>query len=887
MTRLRPTSIALRVGVLLGALFVMATPALPQEARQDPEPPADAALVESLADPDVETTPPPLEQIVSTRLASSAVRLVRQLPSPTPTDYRLAALLLEEALELTPQEAELVRITIEAWHAAGDNARVIRWTRRLLELDPQDTVAQLRLISDRIGELQTAGDRQKVYERILGPQGSSLNASIRSRLALDSALLARDQGDQELFVERLTRATQLDPTNKDAAVLVATHAMPSTEDPLARVELLANTILADPIDRQAHLNLARELLNQGAYRAADRFYQRVLDLLRAAGEPTSSALVSETLLVFWALRGADALVNSVRERERVREAQINQIRASLEEQGEDVDQVPEYRFNPVSERFRLLAASAIGREEDAKEALRRLSIVADSQLSLLEEQVEQRLRGIERAVEEEEISERRGERARKQSLEQAEEARREIEADLARLRLWSGLELEKAVATFEKLRPQLTELAIRRFEGAIAALRGELERAVELLAPIAEDDVLARIALGLAHEARGQQREAVRQYAMAAQRQPGTQPGLWARSRLAVLLGEPVRLSEPAQEVEDYVAQLPADLDAMTQSARTFMLLEAEQLISRADPLDGSPLRIRLRNVGPIPLAVGDGAPLNSELLLTPRAMINGRQLIREVRPEVVSLRRRLRLMPGESIVAEVNPTLGLTGATIEHVSAVAPQTLRWRVTQGFRIDPEEDARYVPGLMGLTTETNPQVRRKVKSPGVTLSEITDSIRSAEGSALLEQLIYARYYILRTNAFFRVAEDISTARDRISMAIADRFATMTPLEQAYTALTVPRGWAVEETLVLDDAIAESGGELARLIAAFTRASSMDDRFLEAALESDDERTRAIAQVVSIRLESFLEQRGLLEDNLPSDLQNRNEEPEAVDLPGGSR
>ena len=54
-------------------------------------------------------------------------------------------------------------------------------------LDPSDTVAQLRLISARIGQFQTAEERLAAYERFTGPEGKGLDPAIRSRLALDAA----------------------------------------------------------------------------------------------------------------------------------------------------------------------------------------------------------------------------------------------------------------------------------------------------------------------------------------------------------------------------------------------------------------------------------------------------------------------------------------------------------------------------------------------------------------------------------------------------------------------------------------------------------------------------------------------------------------------------
>ena len=112
-------------------------------------------------------------------------------------DYEIAQQLLGLAQSLAPDEVEIVRHRIEAATGAGRDGLVDRLTRELVALDPGDTVAQLRLITAQLDSRQTARERLDVYERLLGPRGDQLDAALRSRLALDAALLARELGDDD------------------------------------------------------------------------------------------------------------------------------------------------------------------------------------------------------------------------------------------------------------------------------------------------------------------------------------------------------------------------------------------------------------------------------------------------------------------------------------------------------------------------------------------------------------------------------------------------------------------------------------------------------------------------------------------------------------------
>ncbi len=304
---------ARRVGPVATALaslflaFAGTTTGLAQDARRPTEAPRNA---DQLRAEEAMVT-----RAASNLLARTVLRRTRNLTEPTITDYRLTALGLNLARRSHPDDAELLRNEIEAWTAADDAPRLIEATRRLVRLDPRDTIAQLRLIDTQIGRLNTVEERRDAYARLLGPAGSGLRATVRSRLALDAALLAREDGDDQAFFELLTESTLLDATNKNAAALYASVMMPYVDSRVERFELIANVLQADPLDVGAYENAAIDLLSSGAYRGAQRYLDRMRDLLGANGadfmsrayltEPSlfNEALVNDYLLTTWQTKG--------------------------------------------------------------------------------------------------------------------------------------------------------------------------------------------------------------------------------------------------------------------------------------------------------------------------------------------------------------------------------------------------------------------------------------------------------------------------------------------------------------------------------------------------------------------------------------------------------
>ncbi|MCA9298997.1 MAG: hypothetical protein KDA28_08015, partial [Phycisphaerales bacterium] len=223
----------------------------------------------------------PLEDYAARSVARLGILDLRLQQDPTPEDYQLASMVLGLALSIDPDDVDIARHRVEASWALADEETLIAESRRLVSLDPTQTVALLRVITSRIGQLQTAEERLAMTDRFLGPQGDRLDPSIRSRLALDAALLHRELGQEEMFVDRLNLALKLDGTNKEAAALAAALYAETVGDPMGRLEMAEHLLYADPLDPNTHLSISQLLCILGdwvgAVRFHDNFYRLVAD----------------------------------------------------------------------------------------------------------------------------------------------------------------------------------------------------------------------------------------------------------------------------------------------------------------------------------------------------------------------------------------------------------------------------------------------------------------------------------------------------------------------------------------------------------------------------------------------------------------------------------
>jgi hypothetical protein len=758
--------------------------------------------------------------------------------------------MLDTACELDPSNLDILRRAIDAWHGAAEYERAAELTARLVELDPADTVAQLRLISNRINNLQTADQRIAAYDRIIGPAGASLDASIRSRLALDAALLARERGDEDGFLERLTRATQLDSSNKDAAALAASIILDSNTDALARAEALLNVVLADPMDANSHSNLTRELRNAGAFTTAQRFQDNADAIYAAEGRYFDPQLSHDRMLTLWGLNGPEAVADALDDRERAMRAnRANEIEAYQAAGQQPPPGAPpeQVTLEPILEVLRAAANIALGRASRVETTARLMTREATTAQQIIAQAAQ--------------------EGATEQQLQEATDQLRSILGELLWLRLWAGVQTADAETLFASMRDNglLTDPeALARFEGFIAIRKGDFVAAEGFLEPLASFDPRARVGLAILEEARGNPRAAASHLAPLALEQTGSMLGLYARSSIERLLSQPVAPSSTATKIQTYFRNVPTWLDAMTRDPSEFMAMDASWPAPTLSFLDGMPLTIRLRNIGRIPLSVGPKLSINSRLLLSPTPTIGGESPPNRLPPEVAEFHRSLRVMPGQSTEITVYTGLGAVGAALDSaVSQLA--TIRWQVAQGFLVD--QQGVFYKGPTSISASSPLLTRRQFSIPDESPDGILRALDGAQGDRVIEVLAVFRDIVYRALRLEdrQLATEVTGA---ILQTVTEQMPLMSEMDRTAAVLLVSSVFPRDFLTPIDSTALEDPSQLVRLVTLIARVNNPDHPAFEALLAEGSDRMDTLVLSLRQRLRQAIEAAQLQQQAAPA-------------------
>lgn len=796
-----------------------------------------------------------LEHLAADQYVKALITRLRLEPNPDVDDFTQAAHGIRIARRFRPDDEELIRLEIQAWMSAGDDARLIETTEQLVRLDPADTVALLRLITSRLRKLQDAPSRLVAYDRLVGDSGRTLDASIRSRLALDAALLAREMGDEEGFVDRLTRATTLDATNKDAAALYSTYFLDRTTDPIERADLLANVVLADPNDMNAHTNLARELFRQGAYDGARRFMARAGDIaMSGVIEPGVSDLFDRYLVV-WMTDGYEEALKAILLLQNRGLSSIREQRKRAVAQGIDVGEEPESLVPQEIELTRLAIAWSLGFGPGAAEGARKVKGRLDEQLALMEA----RQPPFQNMTEEDELF-----------------LRAEIKLQRLSARLWAATFLDEcrddiASLTSPTAANRVDEQAEKRLNGLLALARGRAASALAatpgpwmpgplvafsldqfamaepLLESAAGADPMARLGLGMLAEARGDLPRAMKHYAAVAIDRANQLIGCAAKRRVEAMLGRPLAPTPTVAALEDWAKNLAPWMDEMTTNPSAFMTLTCEPLRPKIDVFERVELRIALRNVSRLPMSVGPDLSFNSRLLLSPRVMAKGIDISALVEPEPIEFDRRLRLMPGESIEAVIWGSRGSLGIWLDRF-ADKTTTMRWRAIQGYRVDKQK--RFASGIISVTAQSE-LIERSAISPRTDVAEILEQLKKATGREFLEEVL--RAIIAAGTQEKREADELLKAR-RMDLAagLAARFPSLTPMERVYVISSTARVQMLNESRAILEAAADDPSPLVQAALIVDGYFEPDEPGLVRLTESPDLDVREMARAARRRL-----------------------------------
>lgn len=629
----------------------------------------------------------------------------------SPSDYQLAMYLLEMATELNPTDADLARSLAESAWMCADHETLIDATRMIVQNDPGDTVAQLRLISAIINRNQTVEDRVKAYKRFVGEGAESIDVSIRSRLSMDLALLERERGNETGFLSALRDSAKLDPSNKQAQSLVAQHYSLGIQEASKRMKLQLRVLYADPLDPHVHTAIARMCAAEGATDVAWRFLNNAISIFRIDTGKAPAPIQEQQLSLLWQYEGPQAILDrlnpSLNDERETMQAKID-LRIAADEPWDDLQDPIDIRYEAGIDRIRLLAAYILEDFETVDMVLLDLQRGLEVYYGEVREQMQ--TRGVNKGRL---LGEYLGEVVTFQTMR----AIVGVDADVI---IKDMDNIVAAAPEFERyFRPfePFSQYAAGKYAEAKAS-------AIEKLAVSAPRGLL----IALCTEKMGDTDEAIELYTQLTLDYPLEATGALARSRLEELTqGSDLRTAE-GEEMSEIASRIPLWLDKMIREPTNTMSLSITPTQSAFEPGEPAGLRIQLSNLTTIPLSLGGANPIDSNFLIVPGFREVDGEFRGTGRAKVLDLGRKLRLEPLEELVVEIDPDSIHTRWLIES----QPQSVlrqRWRALQGFK--PGPTGGIVNSPFALVSESPLVERRVLPQASASVDDLVSGIASSD------------------------------------------------------------------------------------------------------------------------------------------------------------
>ncbi|MEO0483012.1 MAG: hypothetical protein AAF138_05270 [Planctomycetota bacterium] len=805
------------------AAGVMASPTHAQPA--EPGAAAPAATPGSAIDP---------SELAARQIARVALLDLRLRPAPTTGDFELASALLAVAQRFAPNDAELLRRRIEAAYSAGDDGAVVELSRQLVRLDPRDESALLRVIAANINKSQTVESRLGAYRNILESTTANLSDGLRSRLAVDAALLARELGNDAQFANLVSSAVRLDSTNKSAATLALNYFLQRRPDDLVgQAQLLFNLVLADPFDPLSHIRLYRIASATGAYNGAYRHHQAATSILQSSRGGVQEEIQDDGLVLTWRVAGPEAVAQGLTAQLTAEREAAQRLLENSEKLGlplDDITRPEDTRLTFTRELTRLFAAHAAGDEE--------LVQVSSVEYLAITQQAIRDLGELVREAEPEQRAE-----LNRQGLMQLVErfaiqavigfGVEQLEAGLASLQQAGDLPPE----SLEVLRG-LTLLSQGRDADAAAVFEANPQG----LPGLRELGLLA------AYVRAGRLEEAAELGLQIERANPLTVFGAWAWSQRQAALGGQALLDQDTLQLENLLAGWPRWLFELFEGTSRFLHLDVRPVTKAIDPLGSAVYRIELRNISTAPLAVGSDATINSKLLLTLGIDAGVGKIGEDPSPEVLHLDRRIRLMPRESIIVDVPSDAGYTGWLAE---TAADEVVRHRaqIIQGFRIG--ERSLYEPGAFSTLATSGTIMRLRLPETGLSPEQLRIRAAEAPPSRLPWVAAALRAGLYAAGDGMELTE--SQARPIID-EIVKRYPALDVETRAALLGIMPHAGQFASMAPFDEVAENDEDPGLRLVALVSRVRSVESPALGRAASDEDPLVARFALLLAERLEA---------------------------------
>lgn len=755
-------------------------------------------------------------------VARAFIRLAGDITRPAPDAaseiqvhrLELAQILLEQAATLDPQNAETQRRLALIAAALGDDEGREAAARRILALDPRDGLVQLDRVSTGLSRLQTVESRLKVMNRFVRTKASDLDPGVRSRMIFEAAILAEESGDPDGALERLKAAQQLDPTNLDAAALLALAADTAGEPTRVVMSAMLRLVRADPFQIMSLTDLAGVLLEIGAYDLSNRACEIARTLVVSRRNPVSNDLATQHLLASSAATSfGDGLT-----------ALGSMFPTEAYPTGN-----PAYRQMMIAHH---VIAAMVESVDHSTQAWNGLNAIWSPQLENEDSQTD----GV------------RFERVWLATLTDHAYADRESDFELLRAnaRDWTRED------------PRL--LAWRRVEGWLAYHEDALDAATAILEPLAESDPWADLGLARCLRDKGLIEAATRRLTAIHQRVPGTLVGVLAKRDLEGILNRALPSLGLDDDFDPMVARDLGVIEAMIARPSTALTMRIEPATIEVAPLSPLIVNLEFRNTSRWAIPIRRDSLLPPSVVIVPQVIVGGQHVPVPGGAIVVNIHRRFFLSPGETMRISLDLSETVLGTTMDQHPWLRG-SLRYRAFLGFLIGT--DGRLYPGPLALSHESQ-LVRRQpwpfTEAFGTQTSQtLTDlgSSKQRDAIAVVGALEFLRQRpdgqtLLPVLPW--VSDCINTGAEIIATSWQDR----SDLLKTWAVLQIPPAVDASPSALRDfeSQAANTRNRTTRLAWLLTRVSDSDDPVLLAMLsdEGTDDDVRRAAEAMHAILES---------------------------------
>lgn len=802
-----------------------------------------------------ESAAPP-EQMIATRLVQHLGRFAQPGPAADPqAGFRAAAGILRQAAGLSPDDVEIHRRLATASALAGaDPDAAAQADRDLLRLEPDHALAQWRIIERAIDQRQSVTERLDLCQRLLtSAAGDRLAREVRSHIAYRAALLAQEQDHSSVASSWLEESLRHNPTNLDAAALLALETDRRTARRDVLVRALMALVKADPLNAAALSDLIAVVQESGCYRGAGDLIEAMSALASRRGESVSDDLFGDYAMLRAAEKGPREGIDLIRQRQqafdRAERSRLEQQWARAQQEAHQKALAENRAVPPVEAMPAFEEVSAeLSLHVQITRALLAVAAGAGDEAAAALEDLEGRWAAMSAELDAADRS-----AMPPAALTAIDADKRRVIADRAWIRLWLDLHLDEAVADFAVLEadPAHDRIEVQRLRGWLALRRGDAQAAITWLEPLVSSDPLSALGTALAHEELGRRVEATRLFGEIHLSQPGTLLGVMCKWRTEALQGRSLPMTREARSVERELGRLPQTLgDLILRPQRHFSLTVAPRS-QRLGPTDPFVLDVTIRNDSPWPVAIGPDRILSSRLAVFPTFQLAGRRLHTGTPPLVVDLQRRQVLMPSESMMTSLSLDHTLFGLLIPSLS-LRPLTVQFQGFLDYQVQPDGSIARLPwslirqSEMMHITPWRESVGATGESPGAGFSP-SDPHKTMRAISEIAAILHGQLTRILDRERDR---DLIAQAEADLAALIDLWPSLDPNVAAWAVLTLPfqKETTADRIEVLDrfEATARRSTEpLIQLAWIAARSSDATDVVIEGAMRSSDPAMRALA------------------------------------------